>query len=204
MPSFKPLKPSAAASTKPGRQPLLLQGCCSFLAVSVPALQPALCLHSLLLLGHSSLPFARLQNPKNPLRQLPPSLAVSLCCSRVASSFLAVSVPALQPALCLHSLLLLGHSSLPFARLQTPKTLHGSFHQAWPSAFAAPGLLLFPGRQRSSIAACPLTLTDLDKSNCKDRTCWWDNLPTHGTGTGKEYRSSDRGALERGSAAPGR
>ena len=50
LPSFKPLKPLkpsnsfAAASTKPGRQPLLLQGCCSFLAVSVPALQPALCL----------------------------------------------------------------------------------------------------------------------------------------------------------------
>ena len=260
MPGFKPLKPSAAASTKPGRQPLLLQGCCSFLAVSVPALQPALCLHSLLLLGHSSLPFARLQTPKTlrgsfhqawpsafaapglllfpgrqrssiaacPLPAQPslvrafepavcqaskpqkPSAAASTkpgrqplllqgCCS-----FLAVSVPALQPALCLHSLLLLGHSSLPFARLQTPKTLRGSFHQAWPSAFAAPGLLLFPGRQRSSIAACPLTLTDLDKSNCKDRTCWWDNLPTHGTGTGKEYRSSDRGALERGSAAPGR
>ena len=45
--------------------------------------------------------------------------------------------------------LLLGPSSLPFARLQTrktPKTLQlprGSFHQA-------------PGRQRSSIAACPL------------------------------------------------
>ena len=48
-------------------------------------------------------------------RQLPPSLAVSLCCSRVAAwpfactslaaastKFLAVSVPALQPALCLH------------------------------------------------------------------------------------------------------
>ena len=36
--------------------------------------------------------------------------------------------------------------SLPFARLQTPQTpktlqfLRGSFHQAWPSAFAAPGL----------------------------------------------------------------
>ena len=65
--SFKPLKPLqplkpsnsfAAASTKPGRQPLLLQGCslpfaCTslaaastkLLAVSVPALQPALCLH---------------------------------------------------------------------------------------------------------------------------------------------------------------
>ena len=84
---LKPLKPSnslAAASTKPsGRQPLLLQGCslpfaCTslaaastkLLAVSVPALQPALCLHIALiracrfhpaLLGPSSLPFARLQ-----------------------------------------------------------------------------------------------------------------------------------------------
>ena len=68
--------------------------------------------------------------------------------------------------------------SLPFARLQTPKSpttpktlqfLRGSFHQAWPSAFAAPGLQpalclhiprgsfhQAPGRQRSSIAACPL------------------------------------------------
>ena len=64
---------------------------------------------------------------------------------------------------------------LPFARLQTPKTpktfqfLPGSFHQAWPSACAAPGLQPAlclhipggsfhqdPGRQRSSIAACPL------------------------------------------------
>ena len=64
LPGFKPLKPLkpsnsfAAASTKPGRQPLLLQGCslpfaCTslaaastkLLAVSVPALQPALCLH---------------------------------------------------------------------------------------------------------------------------------------------------------------
>ena len=164
MPGFKPLKPSAAASTKPGRQPLLLQGCCSFLAVNVPALQPALCLHSFLLLGHSSLPFARLQTPKTPkpsnsfaAASTKPGhqpLLLQGCCS-----FLAVSVPALQPALCLHSLLLLGHSSLPFARLQTPKTLRGSFHQAWPSAFAAPGLLLFPGRQRSSIAACPLPCT---------------------------------------------
>ena len=204
MPGFKPLKPSAAASTKPGRQPLLLQGCCSFLAVSVPALQPALCLHSLLLLGHSSLPFARLQTPKTLRGSFHQAWPSAFAAPGLLLLYLAVSVPALQPALCLHSLLLLGHSSLPFARLQMPKTLRGSFHQAWPSAFAAPGLLLFPGRQRSSIAACPLTLTDLDKSNCKDRTCWWDNLPTHGTGTGKEYRSSDRGALERGSAAPGR
>ena len=72
--------------------------------------------HSPLLLGHSSLPFARLQtlqNPPTPSRRLPPSpLAVSLCCSRVA----ACPLPA-------HSPLLLGHSSLPFARLQTLQTL---------------------------------------------------------------------------------
>ena len=155
MPGFKPLKPSAAASTKPGRQPLLLQGCCSFLAVSVPALQPALCLHSLLLLGHSSLPFARLQTPKTLRGSFHQAWPSAFAAPGLLLLYLAVSVPALQPALCLHSLLLLGHSSLPFARLQTPKTLRGSFHQAWPSAFAAPGLLLFPGRQRSSIAACP-------------------------------------------------
>ena len=122
MPGFKPLKPPAAASTKPGCQPLLLQGCCSFLAVSVPALQPALCLHSLLLLGHSSLPFARLQTPKT----------------------LRVSFHQAWP------------SAFAAPGLLAAKTPRGSFHQAWLSAFAAPGLLLFPGRQRSSIAACPL------------------------------------------------
>ena len=154
---------------------LLLQGCslpfaCTslaaastkLLAVSVPALQPALCLRTAL--SCYGIRACRLPSFK-PLKPLKPSnsfaaastkpgrqpLLLQGCCS-----FLAVSVPALQPALCLHSLLLLGHSSLPFARLQTPKTLRGSFHQAWPSAFAAPGLLLFPGRQRSSIAACPL------------------------------------------------
>ena len=233
MPALKPLKPCAAASTKAsGRQPLLLQGCSRALACfhQAPGRQRSsiaacpLPAHSPLLLGHSSLPFARLQTPKTPKT----ASNFPIPCHQALSSS-PFAAPALQPALCLHiprgsfhqapgrqrssiaacpwpahSPLLLGHSSLPFARLQTPKTLRGSFHQAWPSAFAAPGLLLFPGRQRSSIAACPLTLTDLDKSNCKDRTCWWDNLPTHGTGTGKEYRSSDRGALERGSAAPGR
>ena len=197
LPGFKPLKPSAAASTKPGRQPLLLQGCSlpfpgrqrsSIEACPLPA-------HSPLLLGHSSLPFARLQTPKTPktLQFLSGSFHQAW-----PSAFAA---PGLQPALCLHiprgsfhqapgrqrssiaafplpahSPLLLRHSSLPFARLQTPKTpktlqfLSGSFHQAWPSAFAAPGLqpalswpsafqhcsLPFPGRQRSSIAACPL------------------------------------------------
>ena len=187
-------------------------------AFAAPGLQPALCLHiprgsfhqapgrqrssiaacplpahsfactslAALLLGHSSLPFARLQTPKSCHQALWPS---------------AFAAPGLQPALCLHiprgsfhqapgrqrssiaacplpahSFLLLGHSSLPFARLQTPKTPktlqfpRGSFHQPlWPSAFAAPGLQpalclhiprgsfhQAPGRQRSSIAACPL------------------------------------------------
>ena len=103
--------------------------------------------------------------------QLPPRpLAVSLCFhqapGRQRSSIAACPLPA-------HSPLLLGHSSLPFASLQTlktPKTLRGSFHQGlWPSAFAAPGLQpalclhiprgsfhQAPGRQRSSIAARPL------------------------------------------------
>ena len=58
---FTCARPSAAAATKPsGRQPLLLQGC--------------------------SLPFARALNPVKP----------------ASTKFLAVSVPALQPALCLH------------------------------------------------------------------------------------------------------
>ena len=190
-------------------------------AFAAPGLQPALCLHiprgsfhqapgrqrssiaacplpahSPLLLGHSSLPFARLQTPKTPKTlQFPRgSFHQVLWPSAFAAS-------GLQPALCLHiprgsfhqapgrqrssialpahSPLLLGHSSLPFARLQTPKTPttpktlqfpRGSFHQAlWPSAFAAPGLQpalclhiprgsfhQAPGRQRSSIAACPL------------------------------------------------
>ena len=237
MPAFKPLKPlkpSAAASTKPsGRQPLLLQGCSLPFACTsktlrgsfhqalwpspfaAPGLQPALCLHiprgsfhqalgrqrssiaacplpahSPLLLGHSSLPFASLQTLKTP-KTLRGSFHQALWPS-------AFAAPGLQPALCLHiprgsfhqapgrqrssiaacplpahSPLLLGHSSLPFASLQTlktPKTLRGSFHQAlWPSAFAPPGLQpalclhiprgsfhQAPGRQRSSIAACPL------------------------------------------------
>ena len=62
---------------------------------------------------------------------------------RQRSSIAACPLPA-------HSPLLLGHSSLPFARLQTLKTLktlktlqppRGSFHQAlWPSPFAVPAL----------------------------------------------------------------
>ena len=193
MPAFKPLKPlkpSAAASTKAsGRQPLLppsswpsaLQHC------SLPFI-PA---HSPLLLRHSSLPLASLQTLKTP-KTLRGSFHQGLWPS-------AFAAPGLQPALCLHiprgsfhqapgrgrssiaacplpahSPFLLGHSSLPFARLQTLKTLKtlcGSVHQLWPSAFAAPGLqpalclriprgsfhqALWPSAFRSSIAACPL------------------------------------------------
>ena len=92
-------------------------------------------------------------------------------------------MPGFKPLKCLkplpaHSPLLLGHSSLPFARLQTLKTpktpktlqfLRGSFQQAWPSAFAAPGLQpalclhiprgsfhQAPPVSVPSIAACPL------------------------------------------------
>ena len=123
-------------------------------AFAAPGLQPALCLHI----------------PRGSFHQAP---------GRQRSSIAACPLPA-------HSPLLLGHSSLPFASLQTlktPKTLRGSVHQAlWPSAFAAPGLQpalclriprgsfhqalwpsiprgsfhQAPGRQRSSIAACPL------------------------------------------------
>ena len=214
-------------------------------AFAAPGLQPALCLHiargsfhqapgcqrssiaacplpahSILLLGHSSLPFARLQTPKTlktpKTLQFPRGschqalwLQPALCLHNLAAAstkLLAVSVPAmqpalcpsafaapgLQPALCLHSPrgsfhqapgrqrsgplrahrhLLLGHSRLPFARLQTLKTLkttktlqfpRGSCHQA---LWLQPALCLHsprgsfhqvPGRQRSSIAACPL------------------------------------------------
>jgi len=41
----------------------------------------------------------------------------------------AFVVRAFKPAVCLHSHLLLGRSSLPFARLQMPKMLRGSFDQ---------------------------------------------------------------------------
>ena len=122
----------AAAATKPsGRQPLLFQGC--------------------------SLPFACT------------SLAAHQAPGRQRSSIAACPLPA-------HSPLLLRHSSLPFARLKALKALkalqlpRGSFQEAlWPSAFAVPGLQpalclhiprgsfhQAPGRQRSSIAACPL------------------------------------------------
>ena len=108
--SLKTLQTSAAASTKAsGRQPLLLQ----VAACPLPA-------HSPLLLGHSSLPFASLQTLKTPIK---PSAAASTKASgrqpllppsswRQRSSIAACPLPA-------HSPLLLRHSSLPFASLQT-------------------------------------------------------------------------------------
>ena len=137
LPAFKPLKPlkrSAAASTKPGRQPLLLQGCSlpfpgrqrsSIAACPLPA-------HSPLLLRHSSLPFASLQTPKTP-KTLRGSFHQA---SRVAACpFLAVSVPSLQPALCLH--IALSCSGIRACRLPAFKPLK----PLKPSAAASTKLL---------------------------------------------------------------
>ena len=139
LPAFKPLKPlkpSAAASTKPGSQPLLLQGC----SLPFPARQRSsiaacpLPAHSPLLLGHSSLPFARLQTLTTP-NTTPETLHIPRGSFHQAPGRQRSSIP--LPA---HSPLLLRHWRLPFASLQTPKTpktLRGSFHQA------------------SRVAACP-------------------------------------------------
>ena len=152
----------AAAATKPsGRQPLLFQGCSlPFACTSLAAAATKPSGRQPLLFQGCSLPFACT------------SLAAHQAPGRQRSSIAACPLPA-------HSPLLLGHSSLPFARLQTLKTLktlktlqlpRGSFQEAlWPSAFAVPGLQpalclhiprgsfhQAPGRQRSSIAACPL------------------------------------------------
>ena len=91
--------------------------------------------------------------PAHPSRQLPPSpLAVSLCCSRVA----ACPLPA-------HSPLLLGHSSLPFARLQTLKTLktlktlqlpRDSFHLQLLHCFLAAAATKPSGRQPLLFQGC--------------------------------------------------
>ena len=117
LPAFKRLKP-----LKPSKSlvaALLPRSSCHQAlwpsASAVPGLQPALCLHI----------------PRGSFHQAP---------GRQRSSIAACPLPA-------HSPLLFGHSSLPFARLQTLKTLktiqlpRGSFHQAlWPSAFAVPAL----------------------------------------------------------------
>ena len=64
------------------------------------------------------------------------------------------------PFIPAHSPLLLRHSSLPLASLQTlktPKTLRGSFHQAlWPSPRHLPPSPLAVSLCCSRVAACPL------------------------------------------------
>ena len=88
-------------------------------AFVVRAIKLAVCLHS-----HSSLLFARLHMPKIPRGSFDQALWRQ-----------AFVVRAFKPAVCLHGPLLLGHSSLPFARLQTLK-IRGSFDQAlWRQAF---------------------------------------------------------------------
>ena len=119
LPGFKPLKPLKlsnsfpAASTKPGCQPVLLQGCnlpfaCTslaaastkILAVSVrssiaacplPAFSP-------LLLGPSSLPFARLQTPKTPkMPKTLPCLHIALSCYGIRACIRACRLPGFKP-----------------------------------------------------------------------------------------------------------
>ena len=67
--------------------------------------------------GHPSLPFARLQT----LQTLKTLQIPRDSCHQASLS--ASAVPALACSLPAHSPLLLGHSSLPFARLPTLKTL---------------------------------------------------------------------------------
>ena len=71
----------------------------------------------------------------------------------------AFAVRVFKPAVCLHSHLLLGRSSLPFASLQMPKMLRGSFDQAlWPQAFVVrafkPALCLRQRTLRWSSSQC--------------------------------------------------
>ena len=82
-------------------------------AFVVIALQPAVCLHSPLLLRRSSLPFASPKTPK-PLKPLK---------SLAAASTKHSGHKHLLLERCSRCPLLLGRSSLPFASLKTPKTL---------------------------------------------------------------------------------
>ena len=85
----------------------------------------------LFLRAFKRLPFASLQTLKTPK-----TLQIPRGSFHQAFWPQAFAVPALQPAVCLHSPLLLKRPSLPFANLQTlktPKTLQiprGSFHRA--------------------------------------------------------------------------
>ena len=202
----------AAAATKPsGRQPLLFQGCslpfaCTSLAAhQAPGRQRSsiaacpLPAHSPLLLGHSSLLFARLQTLKT-LKTLK-TLQLPRGSFHQALWPSAFAVPGLQPALCLHiprgsfhqapgrqrssiaalsplpahSPLLLRHSSLPFARLQTLKTLktlqlpRGSFHLQLLHCFLAAAATKPSGRQPLLFQGCslPFACTSLAAASTK-------------------------------------
>ena len=175
----------AAAATKPfGRQPLLLQGCKPALCLHRQRSSIAACplpAHSPLLLGHSSLPgFKRLKPLKPSTGGVEPALsqpsvieAFKLAVTRL-QTFQTLTTLQIPRATCHH----------PYNPPTAAWLPRGSCHQAlWPSAFAAPGLQpalclhivcqalkilkarqtiprgsfhQAPGRQRSSIAACPL------------------------------------------------
>jgi len=78
-------------------------------AFGLRALKPAVCVHGPLLLGRSSLPFARPQTPK--------MFRGSFDNTHWQQAF---GLRALKPAVCLHGPLLLWHSRLPFARPLNP------------------------------------------------------------------------------------
>ena len=99
-----------------------------------------------LLLEPSSLPFASIASL--PFAGLPTPKTSTIFHGNFHQAFV---VRALQPAVCLHSPLLLGRSSLPFASLKAPKTLktfkipRDCFHQAFrPQAFVVRALQPLP------------------------------------------------------------
>ena len=97
----------------------------------VRAFKPAVFLHSPLLLGRSSLPFASLQTPKIPRSSFQQALR-HIGHRHVLLERSSLLFASIAP-------LLLGRPCHPFASLQaikSPKIHRGSFHQAlWPQAF---------------------------------------------------------------------
>ena len=125
-------------------------------AFVVRAFKPAVCVHSHLSLGCSSLPFASLQTLKcfaaASTKHSGPAAPRHSSQRHLLSGHSSLPFARLRPGThshlqtpttlrgsfdqALHSHLLLGRSSLTFASLQTPKMLRGSFDQAcWPQAF---------------------------------------------------------------------
>ena len=149
--------PSAVRAFKPAA--------CSFdqalwpQAFVVRALKPAVCLHGPLL-GRSRLPFANLRTPKIlcgvqacrlPAFKLKP-LKSSAAASTRHSGHRHVFVRASKPAVCLHGLLLLGRSGLPFA---SPASIRQPGHRhlllgAWSLPLPGPPLW---GRSSLPLAA---------------------------------------------------